>query len=128
MKPIMIRLSLLIGLPLILAGCAHKNNPASAIEAYIQALVAKDANKLTSLSCANWEGQAQVELDSFASVGTTLNGLKCQEKSQDGSYTLVTCEGKIIADYNGEKQEINLADRIYKAIQEGGEWRMCGYQ
>jgi hypothetical protein len=54
--------------------------------------------------------------------------MKCQEAGSDGSYTLVQCQGKIVADYNGEKQEFDLNRRVFRAILEGGEWRMCGYQ
>ncbi len=110
------------------SGSIKADNPAAAVEAYDQALVSKDANKLSSLSCAAWEADAKTELDSFAAVSANLVDPNCQESGQDGDYTLVSCTGKIIANYNGEDLEINLGDRIYKAIQEGGEWRMCGYR
>jgi predicted small secreted protein len=113
---------------LALSGCASKSGAAAAIETYIKALVGKDANALKNASCAQWEGDAQVELDSFTSVSITLDGLSCQETGKDGNTTLVSCSGKITASYNGENQELDLSSRTYRAVQEGGDWRMCGYQ
>jgi hypothetical protein len=113
----------------LLAGCGSQKNPAaSAVETYIQAMVAQNADKVTAASCADWEANAQMELDSFASVTVTLKDLSCQAAGTEGTYTLVKCTGKITANYNGEDQELNLADRTYQAINESGEWRMCGYR
>jgi len=109
-------------------GSGQTNDAAAAIEAYNQALVAKDANRLANLSCAAWEADAKNELDSFGAVSARLEEPSCQVSGKDGEYTLVSCTGKIIADYNGENLEINLGDRTYKAINEGGDWRMCGYR
>lgn len=112
-----------------LASCtAQKNGAVQAVEGYLQAMVAKDNTRITGFACASWEAQAQTEADSFAGVSAQLQGLACQVSGLDGSTTLVTCSGKIVASYNGENTEINLAGRTYKAVQEGGEWRMCGYQ
>ncbi len=112
-----------------LASCtAQKNGAVQAIEGYLQAMVTKDNTHITNFACAAWEAQAQTEADSFAGVSAQLQGLACQVSGQDGSTTLVTCSGKIVASYNGENTDINLTGRTYKAVQEGGEWRMCGYQ
>ncbi len=121
---------LLIGLSIcvVLSGCSQQSPAAAAVASYIKALVARDANALTNASCAQWESSAQVELDSFTGVNITLDGLNCQENGKDGSYTLVSCSGKIKATYNGENQEIDLSSRTYLTIQEGGDWRMCGYK
>jgi len=113
----------------ILAGCtAPKNGAVQAVENYLQAMVAKDTTKITNYACANWEAQAQTEADSFAGVTAQIQGLACQVSGTNGSTTLVTCTGKIITSYNGENTELDLSGRTYKAVQEGGEWRMCGYQ
>jgi hypothetical protein len=118
-----------IFLGLLLAGCAASQTTApTTTQAYINALVSKDATMLTSLSCAAWEADAKTELDSFGAVTARLEDLSCKEAGKDGNFTLVTCTGKIIANYNGEDQTINLADRTYKMVQEGGDWRMCGYR
>jgi hypothetical protein len=112
-----------------LAGCAaQKNGAAQAVENYLQAMVAKDNTRITSYACATWEAQAQTEADSFAGVSAQLQNVACQVSSTSGSTTLVTCTGKIVASYNGENTDIQLSGRTYKVVQEGGEWRMCGYQ
>ncbi len=113
---------------LSLAACGSKDSAATAVEGYLEALVAKDGTKLTNLSCADWEASAQVDLDSLVSVETSLKDLQCQDSETDGDYTLVTCTGSIVANYNGELQELDLSARTYQAVQEGGEWRMCGYR
>lgn len=120
----------ILSLPVLSAcsGSGQTSDAAAAIEAYNQALVAKDSNRLANLSCASWEANAKNELDSFGAVSARLEQPGCQISGKDGEYTLVSCTGKIIADYNGENMEINLGDRTYKAIQEGGDWRMCGYR
>jgi hypothetical protein len=130
LRPRLLHMFLLsISLLLMLAGCASKQSSASATtQAYINALVSKDATMLTNLSCAAWEADARTELDSFGAVTTRLENLSCKETGKDGNYTLVSCTGKIIANYNGEDQAINLADRTYKMSREGGDWRMCGYK
>lgn len=113
-----------------MASCssASQPGPVDAIEAYQDALVAGDVDQLVNVSCADWEAQAHLELDSFTAVTTELEGRTCEQAGQDGDTTLVTCTGSIKANYGAEVLEINLADRTYQAIYEGGEWRMCGYR
>jgi len=114
---------------LALAACSGKASPSAlAIEGYFKALVAKDAQKAISLSCAAWEQNAQLDADTFTNYPAKLDNITCNESGQEGIYTLVSCSGKLSLDYNGEIQEIDLADRMYLTVQEGGEWRMCGYK
>ncbi|MDR3573411.1 MAG: hypothetical protein P4L50_06110 [Anaerolineaceae bacterium] len=122
---------LLIGLiSAALSGCSAGGSAAGgapqAVQSYLQALTSKDATKLSNLSCKTWEAQATMELDSFQAVATTLNGVACKETGKDGSSTLVTCTGKIVASYNGENQNLDLSGRTYLVTQEGGDWRVCG--
>ena len=132
MKTIINRYSLIGILFLLIAtGCTNSrdtSNAVGAIEAYNQALVAKNADQLSTLSCAAWEADAKNELDSFSAVTAMLNDMKCEESGQDGDTTLVSCTGEITANYGNEVLTINLADRTYQAVYEGGEWRMCGYR
>ncbi len=123
----LIILSLLL-LSFLVSCTGQKSGAAQAVENYIQAMVGKDNTRITSYACAAWEEQAQTEADSFAGVSASLQDMACQVSGQDGSTTLVKCTGKIIASYNGENTEISLSARTYKAVQEGGDWRMCGYQ
>lgn len=110
-------------------GCLQsQTTPAQAVEAYQHALVARDKEKVTILSCADWEATAQAELASLTAVEVNLEDMSCQESGQDGNFTLVNCTGKIVANYGNEVLEIDLADRSFLVLEEGGEWRMCGYR
>ncbi len=112
-----------------LVSCSSKKNQAvQSIEAYIQALANKDANKLSTLSCSDWEANALVELDSFASVGTKVENLSCTDTGNADKNTYITCTGQMVLDYGGEAQKIDLSNRTYIATQSGGEWLMCGYK
>lgn len=116
-------------LALIISGCSNPGTGAApaAVEAYLQALVQQDLNRMISVSCADWEAQAKVEHNSFAAVSLELKDLKCQEIGSDSDFKLVDCSGSIIANYGAEDLEIDVAGRTYQVISEGGEWRMCGY-
>ena len=113
---------------LLLTACGAQTGaaPANAVENYLNALVAKDANRLTTLSCGEWEEDALLELDSFQAVTARLDGLACEQTGTDGETALVLCNGKIIATYNEEDQELDLSVRTYQVVQEGGEWLVCG--
>jgi len=110
-------------------GPAASSDPAArAVEGYLTALVDKDSNRLAALSCATWETNALMELDSFQAVQTRLDGLSCETTGTDTGTTLVTCQGKIVATYNNEDQELDLSVRTYDVVQEGGEYLVCGYR
>ena len=113
---------------LSLTACASNNGnaPAKAVEDYLTALVAKDADRLSTLSCGEWEDDALLELDSFQAVTARLEGVACEQTGTDGDLALVLCNGKIIATYDNEDQELDLAVRTYQVVQEGGEWLVCG--
>jgi hypothetical protein len=128
-KPLMI-IGLALLLLLLLAACSAQSGsgPTRAVEAYLQALVSKNAAKIVTLSCASWESDAQMEVDSMTAVTAKLEGLSCQDAGKDGDSSLVTCKGKIVATYNNENQDIPLEGRNYKVSQESNEWRVCGYK
>ena len=112
---------------LALSACGSDNDaPARAVEDYLNALVAKDANRLSTLSCGEWEDDALLELDSFQAVEARLEGLACEQTGTDGDTALVLCNGNIIATYGDEDQELDLSVRTYQVVQEGGEWLVCG--
>jgi hypothetical protein len=119
---------ILVMLTNLLSACASKGNdaPAKAVEDYLNALVAKDSDRLTTLSCSDWEDDALLELDSFQAVTTRLDGLACTQTGTDGDTALVLCKGKIIATYNNEDQELDLSVRTYQVVQQGGDWLVCG--
>lgn len=117
---------------LVLTACGGGSNSdeqaATAVQTYLQALVDKDADTLASVACADWEDDATLELDSFQAVETRLDNVTCQASGTDGDSTLVQCSGSIIATYNNEDMALDLGARTYVVANEGGEYRVCGYQ
>ena len=128
MRKLCVILFTLIIAALFLAACASGNAdaPVRAVEDYLNALVEKDADRLSTLSCGAWEESALLELDSFQAVNARLEGLACEQTGTDGETALVLCNGKIIATYGNEDQELDLSVRTYQVSQEGGEWLVCG--
>lgn len=116
----------------LITSCGGKTtslkSPENAVESYLNALVNKDSNTLSTLSCADWEANALMEYDSLQAVTVRLDGLACIKTGDEGNYSLVNCSGKIIATYNGEDQNIELSPRIYKVVNQNGEYLVCGYQ
>ena len=114
---------------LLLSACGKATNPAiKAVEDYLHALVNKDATSLSTLSCADWEANALLELDALQAVATRLDGLACAVTGNNGTTTDITCQGKIIATYNNEDQQLDLSVRTYQVVQQGGEYLVCGYK
>jgi hypothetical protein len=114
---------------IVLSGCSQGKDPsAAAAEEYLKALVGKDADQLSSLSCSAWEADALLELDSFQAVEASLEGMDCQKSGEEEGQVQVQCQGKIVATYNQEMTEIDLSRRVYQVVEEGGELRVCGYQ
>ena len=119
---------LIVFTSLLLPACVSNNEdaPVQAVENYLNALIEKDENRLTTLSCGEWEDDALLELDSFQAVTARLDGLACEQTGMDGDTALVLCNGNIVATYNGEDQQLDLSVRTYQVVQEGGEWLVCG--
>lgn len=112
----------------LLAGCVSGSPAANSIMAYLKAIASRDANEVSVLSCSEWESQAKTDFESFSAVTVDIENASCSETGKDGDYMLVSCTGKMVANYGNEVMEIDLADRTYQALYEGGEWRMCGYR
>lgn len=112
----------------ILAACGSGGDdaPVRAVENYLNALVEKDADRLSTLSCGEWEDDALLELDSFQAVDVRLEGMACEQTGTDGATALVLCNGNIIATYDNEDQELDLSTRTYQVVEEGGDWLVCG--
>lgn len=112
----------------MLAACSSSSGDASAqvVEDYLNALVAKDADRVTTLVCGDWEEDALIELDSFQAVTARLDNVVCTQTGTDGDAALVTCTGSIIATYNNEDQELDLSVRTYQVVEQGGDWLVCG--
>jgi hypothetical protein len=112
---------------LVASGCAA-SDPADAVKAYWQAIIAKDDARVSSLSCAAYEPEALTTLESFRTVEAKLNDLACTSGKISGDTAAVTCTGSIVASYGAENLSIDLAERAYTAKKEAGDWRMCGMQ
>jgi hypothetical protein len=125
-KTILLILALTVGI--WISACSQGAGADDGVLGYFQALASKDADRLALSSCADWETQGQTELESFGAVEVTLEDAACTEAGEEGDYTLVSCTGKLVANYGSEVLEIDLAERSYLAANEGGEWRMCGYR
>ena len=127
MRRFFLMILIVVVIPL-LSACASGNENASAkaVEDYLTALVEKDANRLSTLSCGDWEDDALLELDSIQNVTARLEGMSCEQTGTEGSTTLVGCSGKIILTYTDEDQEIDLEPRTFEVVQEAGEWLVCG--
>jgi hypothetical protein len=120
-------LSILLVANVLLTTCAsNPGAPAKAVEDYLNALVNKDADRLPTLVCGDWEEDALIELDSFQAVTARLEDVSCKQAGTDGDTTLVNCTGNIVATYNNEDQKLDLSVRTYQVIQEGGDWLVCG--
>lgn len=121
---------LIVGLAVLgLSACAGTQDaPAQAVESYLEALTAKDFDRVINLSCAEWEEGATVEVDSLEAVTARLEGVTCRSVGTDSGYTLVDCSGNIVLSYNGEDRSLDLGRRTYRVVQQGGLWLMCGYQ
>lgn len=118
---------LMLALSILLAACgASTSGATTAVEGYITALASKDQAALISNSCADWEDDALIELDSFALVEVTADGMSCAEAGADGDKTLVNCTGMLNMSYNGEPQSLDLADRTYEVVLQDGNWLVCG--
>jgi hypothetical protein len=101
---------------------------AKAVENYLAGVVSKDVNKVSTLSCKDWEQQAIQELDSLQAVTAQLSGVACSQSGMDGANALVKCTGKILITYNTENQELDLSLRTYEVAPSGGDWLVCGYK
>jgi len=125
-KTCLLVVCVLFSLALIACGSNQEVGASKAVENYLNALVNKNSEQLSALSCADWEPTALTELDSFQAVTTKLENLACQQTGTEGDNTLVLCQGKIIATYNNENQEIDLSARTYLLVNQSGEWLVCG--
>jgi hypothetical protein len=128
-EPLRTKLTILmLALSILLSACgaSASGGATTTVEGYITALVTKDQAALISNSCADWEDDALIELDSFALVEVTVDGMSCTEAGADGDKTLVNCTGMLNMSYNGEPQSLDLADRTYEVIEQDGNWLVCG--
>jgi len=120
-------LSILFLPNILLTACASSSDaPAKAVEDYWSVIAAKDADRLPTLVCGDWESDALTVLDSLQAVTARLENVSCSQTGTDGDIALVNCTGKMILTYDTEDQEIDLSVFTYEVIEEGGDWLVCG--
>lgn len=114
---------------LVLAGCAAsgKSGAVQAVESYYKAIIDQNPDKLSAVTCKDFEEKARTELDSFNGVKIEMQGLSCKETGASGGFTQVHCDGQIVATYGQEKMNFPLSDRVHQVKNESGDWRVCGY-
>jgi len=130
MRKMTLLFAILLFSTLVLSACKPSGDSGAgkAAEAYLNALVEGDGDRMSSLSCASWEENALLELDSFMAVQAELQDLSCSQTGNDGDIALVKCSGKILTTYNEEKTQIDLNTRTYEMTKSAGEWLVCGYR
>ncbi|MCK7481756.1 MAG: hypothetical protein M0C28_34725 [Candidatus Moduliflexus flocculans] len=125
-KPILFLIVILAGI--ILSACASSTDaPVQAVQNYLNALVNKEADKLPTLVCGEWEDDALIELDSFQAV--TASARKCRllpDQALTAMPPSSSAPGNIVATYNDEDQKLDLSTRTYQVIEQGGDWLVCG--
>ncbi|HXD12433.1 MAG TPA: hypothetical protein VN653_20350 [Anaerolineales bacterium] len=127
MRKLLLILPLVLTVNVWLTACASKiAAPVEAVNKYLNALVEKDAERLPTLVCGDWEEDALIELDSFQAVTARLDNVSCELTGSDGDTALVNCKGNIVMSYNNEDSALDLSSRTYQVTQEGGEWVVCG--
>lgn len=107
-----------------LAACSSGESPAQVVEAYFQAVVADQPERLAELSCAAWEADALTAAASFRGTGATLENIQCEPAGEDMGYQIVQCQGRIVVVYQGEERAFPLTR--YRVVQAANAWRMCG--
>ena len=113
----------------LVAACTQASDPAGkAVETYLKALVDKQAEALSAISCADWEENALLELDSLQAVETRLEDLSCMTEVETEEMVLVNCTGSILATYDGEDQQLDLSVRSYRVVKQGSNYLVCGYE
>jgi hypothetical protein len=122
--------SALVLLPLILllAACADSAKPEGVVLPYLEALLSSDEDRFFQMVCPEWEADAKRDFDAFTGVSGELQDATCTQAGMDGDYTLVTCAGLMVLNYNGELRSRSLADQTYRVKKSGGDWKVCGYQ
>lgn len=113
---------------LALAACADSAKPEDVVIPYLEALLSSDEDRFYQRVCPEWEADAKRDFDAFTGVTGELQDATCTKTGTDGDYTLVSCTGTMVLDYNGEIRNRSLADQTYRVKKVGADWKVCGYQ
>ncbi len=129
MKNTIILISILLCI-ILLNACSPKSDSSEAakpVEAFYNAIVTQNRDRVSSIACADWEKDALREVDAFMGVKSELKDFSCSVSSEGKDEAVVTCKGSIAASYGTEVTNFPLENRSHKVIKEQGEWHICGY-
>jgi len=122
----LILFSLLI-FSVVLAACSKiENSPANTVQAYWEAVVARDRDTISQITCADYEGTALNNFDSFQSVELKLEGISCTTSEQSDGSVEVNCNGLLKASYGAEDTDFDLSIYRYQMVNDKGSWLICG--
>ena len=113
-----------------LAACSKKSKSSEIVqpvEAFYNAIVSQNRDRIGSIACAEWEEKGSKEVDAFMGVKSELKDFSCSVKEENGNEAVVVCQGSIASSYGAEILNFPLENRTHKVIKEQGEWRICGY-
>ena len=114
--------------------CLRRQNDGEAaaqtVEAYLSALVEQDTDTLVNLSCAAWEQGALTDSAAYDGVTARLEGTpSAPPPAQEGDSMLVSCQRQQSSPPTPAKTaRCRSTACTYLTVNEGGEWRMCGYK
>jgi len=100
---------------------------AQAVETYLQALAAKNEDAYSQWICPDWEMDAFLEFDAYAGMETQLDHVACSQTGAQEGAGLVACQGQILLSYGAEREQVDLSQRTYRVISQGGNWQVCGF-
>ncbi len=115
---------------LALGACSKKTDSSEAVkpvEEFYNAIVTQNRDRVSSITCAEWEKDALREVDAFMGVKSELKDFSCSVSSEGKDESFVVCKGSIAASYGAEVTDFPLENRSHKVIKEQGEWHICGY-
>ncbi len=113
-----------------MAGCDRTPELSEAVkpvEAFYDAIVTQNRDRIGSITCTAWEKDALREVDSFMGVKSELKDFSCSVSEGIKTEAVVTCKGSIAASYGAEVTNFPLDGIPHKVIVERGEWRICGH-
>lgn len=125
-KFILFLFSMLAMLVLVACGSSSSDAPAQAVEDYWNVIVAKEAERLPTLVCGDYEEDALTALDSLQAVTARLDSFSCTQTGVEDDTALVNCTGNLVLTYDAEDQKIDLSIVTYEVVEEGGDWLVCG--
>ena len=130
MKKSLILLLALLSAALLCActkSAEKKSEASQPVEAFYNAIVTQNRDRIGSIACSAWEKDALREVDAFMGVKSELKDFSCSVTEEGKENAVVTCSGSIAASYGAEVTEFPLNGRTHKVVKEQGEWRICGY-